>query len=95
MEYQLVELGTDIADYFPGFGAGDTDFTHVILGQGTSIEEAYGDLLDQLYDQECFAFVESLGLPMQAPFMGYELSDEEIENGWQVYIGLRYYGGSQ
>lgn len=90
MKYQLVELGADVADYFAGFGVGVTPFTHTILGQGASTQEAYDDLYDQLYEIEGRRFADTMNLPV--PLENWELSDDEIEAGWQIYIGLRYNG---
>lgn len=92
MDYQLVNLGVDIPDYFTGFGVCNTSFTHATVGQGTSTQEAYEDIYDQLYEIEGEWFADAMNLLVDVPLKNYALSEEEIEAGWQIYIGFRYNG---
>ena len=59
IEYEIINHGIDLSQYFQGCGVSFMDYTHVWTGVGDSSKEAYNDALDQMFseDQEAAAMM--------------------------------------
>jgi hypothetical protein len=101
--FEVVDLGVEVADYFQGFGVSFTPFSDSVVGVGNSPREALEDALEQIANSGDDTQELENAIREQHPRY-YEAagsqSVEEIVSEWEgddneqtdryYYVGIRY-----
>jgi hypothetical protein len=88
-DYEVVDLGVDYPDYFPGFGIGCSGYSECAHGMGSTPAEALDDCLEFIaqrgYDADDLAMriLSDYGPMPDFPAL-------EDENDGYYYIGIRW-----
>lgn len=94
--WEIVDHGVDHAQYFPGQGVCNTEFTDVATGTGATYVEALDDTIEQLatggWDVDLLAAAEAMHPDADTFEIGLEDDEEEPNNEVWYYVSVMVRG---